>query len=136
MDTGLSLKLDWVKSITGVKIPLRPQRTGGRVAFEAKVYSTKGGIEVFPHVDTPDKMLGEAGKMIIGWELFSTKAFREKRWMTLRAVPWMNALSLSLSRICPERNAFNTAIRISWLRSFARSRSRVRTVAIRSTARW
>lgn len=80
-NNGLSLQLDWVETITGARAFLRPGQVGKAVPFDLKIYSTKGGIEVVPHVRTPGHMLADTGKFISGWDVFRPKAFHEKTWI-------------------------------------------------------
>lgn len=80
-NNGLSLRLDWVETITGARAFLRPGQAGKSVPFDLKIYSTKGGIEVVPHVRTPGHMLADTGKFISGWDVFRPKAFHERTWI-------------------------------------------------------
>lgn len=74
--TGLTLRLDWVTTVTGARAPLRPRRTGTAESFEAEVFSDKGGIEVIPH-----SFKRGMANALIGLDLFTTRTFREKMWI-------------------------------------------------------
>lgn len=80
-NNGLTLGLDWVESITGEKVPLRPERSGDPVPFTIKIYSTNGGVEVVPHVVTRRRALADLGKFMSGWDVFRPKAFHERSWI-------------------------------------------------------
>ena len=47
---GLALKLEWVKSVSGVEVPLRPSKNGKPKGFDVRVLSRTGGT-----VASPDK---------------------------------------------------------------------------------
>lgn len=74
--TGLNLRLDWVTTVAGTRVPLRPRRTGHAEAFEAEALATKGGIEVVPHSTARG-----VANAIFGMDLFTTRTFHERRWI-------------------------------------------------------
>jgi len=81
-NNGLTLRLDWVETIIGARVALRPERVGDPVPFTVRIYSTSGGIEVVPHVNTRGRMLADAGKLVAGWYLVDPKSYRrEKTWI-------------------------------------------------------
>ncbi|HEY7402873.1 MAG TPA: hypothetical protein VIB39_05090 [Candidatus Angelobacter sp.] len=52
-ETGLFLRLDWIKSINGIEIPLRAFKTGGSGRFHVKVVPDGQGTKVLPDKITP-----------------------------------------------------------------------------------
>jgi hypothetical protein len=73
---GLSLRLDWVMSVTGAQVPLRALREGRGKAFDVDVHSAKGGIEVSPFHVVRNMFLAP-----LGADLFSGRAFHQKQWI-------------------------------------------------------
>jgi hypothetical protein len=52
-ETGLFLRLDWLKSINGAEIPLRAFKKGGSGRFHVKVFSDGKGTRALPDKLTP-----------------------------------------------------------------------------------
>ncbi len=46
IETGLTLRLDWVTAVTGEKLPLRAARKGKARPFDVEVFSSHGGLIV------------------------------------------------------------------------------------------
>jgi hypothetical protein len=73
---GLELKLDWVKSVNGIEVPLRASKQGKAKGFKIKVLSKLGGT--FGSPDSFSK--GLIGAMTLHLSDFNT-ILHEKNWV-------------------------------------------------------
>ncbi len=74
--TGLSLRMDWVTTVTGDRVPLRAVAKGAAEPFDVEALATNGGVEVAP-CEKKKRWLGN----IFLVDAFTGRAYHSKNWI-------------------------------------------------------
>ena len=74
--TGLSLRMDWVTTVTGDRVPLRAVAKGASEPFDVEALATNGGVEV-AQCEKKKRWLGN----IFLVDAFTGRAYHSKNWI-------------------------------------------------------